>query len=123
MRIALALIMALHGIAHLVGFAVNWRLVASEELPYKTTILFGKVDLGTTGIRAVGTAWLLLAILFVAAAVGAAVRPSWWIGLAMSVVVASLVLSLAALPDTRIGVFVNALLLVALAVGPRMGWW
>ena len=52
MRIALAILMALHGIAHVVGFLAPWQL--TEGMPYKTTVLAGRWDLGATGIRAVG---------------------------------------------------------------------
>jgi hypothetical protein len=40
MRIALALLMTLHGVAHVVGFAAPWKL-AAEKLSYKTTVLSG----------------------------------------------------------------------------------
>lgn len=53
-EIALAGFLLLHGVAHLVGFAVPWRLVRSEEVPYKTTILSGTVDVGDVGIRILG---------------------------------------------------------------------
>jgi hypothetical protein len=123
MRIGLALFMALHGIAHLVGFGVSWRLVASEEMPFKTTLFYGRLDLGEAGVKGVGIVWLLLAVSFVVAAVGAVLRQPWWNGLATALALASLLLSIASLPDARMGVLVNALVLGALVAGPALAWW
>lgn len=122
MRNVLALLMALHGIAHLVGFAVAWRLTAPEEVPFRTTLFFGRLDVGDQGIRVVGLVWLLLAILFVAAAVGGWLRQPWWGGLAQIVAGVSLILSLASLPEARIGVVVNLVILAAFLTAPRLGW-
>ena len=48
-----------HGLVHLLGFVVNWQLASLAEMPYKTTLLAGALDVGATGIRAVGLLWLL----------------------------------------------------------------
>lgn len=71
MRIALAIVMVLHGAAHLVGFAESWQLSMTESVPHKTTVLSGRVDLGTAGIRAAGLLWLLAALAFGLASAGA----------------------------------------------------
>jgi hypothetical protein len=122
MRVALALLMALHGVAHLVGFLVPWRLMTSEDAPYGTTVLAGRLDLGETGIRAFGMLWLLAGFAFWITAVGAVTNRPSWLGMAWFVASASLILSLFGLPDSRIGVPVNVLILAVLALGPRFGW-
>ena len=50
MRIVLAVLMVIYGVAHLVGFAAAWKLVPSG-LPYRTTVLGGQMDLGDAGKR------------------------------------------------------------------------
>lgn len=123
MRIVLAVLMALHGVAHLVGFVVPWRLAAPPAgVACKTTVLAGRLDLGDAGIRAVGVLWLLLAVAFWGAAAGALMSRSWWVPTAIGVAVASLVLSLVAWPDSRIGVPVNLVIMAALVLGRRYGW-
>ncbi len=122
-RTALALLMALHGVAHLVGFAVPWGLAHGDELTYKTTLLAGRLDVGDVGIRVVGLVWLVLAVAFVASAVGAFTQQPWWTGAATWTAVASLGMSLLSLPEARIGVPVNLLVLAALLIGGRVGWW
>ena len=54
MRFVLAAILVAHGIAHLVGLVVSWRLAVFAEMPYKTTVLAGRIDAGDMGIRVIG---------------------------------------------------------------------
>jgi hypothetical protein len=123
MRIALALLMALHGIAHLPGFLVPWKLTQSADLPYTTTLLAGRVDVGGGGIRAVGVLWLLTAMAFVAAAFATWTARSGWLPLATGCALVSLVLSVLSLPAARIGVGVNVVVLAWLLLGAQLGWF
>lgn len=120
-RMALALFLAAHGIAHLVGFLVPWRLLASEEAPYRTTLFAGSVDVGDAGIRLVGLAWLILAAAFVAGGVAVVTGQAWATRWVLYVSAASLVACLAGWPDARIGVWVNLIILLA-AVAVARGW-
>ena len=109
MRPALALLFLAHGIAHLVGFLGPFRL--SAQVPYRSTVLGGRVDLGDTGIRTVGVVWLGLALAYAAVATATALdRPGWptW---ALVVTAVSTLLCILALPDTRVGLVVNLALL------------
>jgi hypothetical protein len=119
LRVALAGLMAVHGIAHLVGFAVPWRLLQAEEMPYSTTLLAGRLDVGDAGIKMVGLVWLGLAVAFLAAAVGVWMDRPGWTGIALGVAAASLVMSVLGWPAARIGVAVN----LVLALGLVGGWW
>jgi hypothetical protein len=113
-RYAVALVLAAHGIAHLPGFAVAWRLMSSPELPYSTLLLMGRVDVGDAGMRVVGMLWLVLAAAFIALGVTLWIRPALPATTTLAVTAASLALSVAQWPAARIGVAVNALLLVLL---------
>ena len=68
MHVALIGVLIVHGIAHLPGFAVPWQLITSAELPYRTTILAGRIDIGDVGVRTVGLAWAVAAAAFIALA-------------------------------------------------------
>ena len=107
MRILLALIMIAHGVAHLPGFLVSWRLASLADLPYRTTVFAGRLDLGDGGIRAMGVVWLALALAFAAAGVGLLLESPWWGTVARAAIVVSLIACTAALPETRIGVLAN----------------
>lgn len=122
MRIALVVLMALHGIAHLPGFMVPWRLLDSPEMPYETTLLAGRVEVGGGGIRAVGVLWLLAALAFVAAAFGVWAQRGWGMPLAVGCALASLVLCALAWPRSMIGVPVNAAILLWLLLASHFGW-
>lgn len=110
MRILLALVLFAHGVAHLPGFVVSWRLASFAELPYRTTVFAGRLDLGDAGIRAMGLMWLALAVAFVVAAGGLLLEAPWWRIVARAAIAVSLLVCMAALPETRIGVLANVAL-------------
>jgi hypothetical protein len=118
MRVALAVLMTLYGIGHLVGFVGSWQLVGPERnIPYRTTLLSGRLHLGGAGVRAMGMFWLFAAVAFVTVAAGALTNQRWWILGASGSSLFSLVLCIVALPETRVGIGVNFLLLALLLVG------
>lgn len=123
MRTAVAIFMILHGIAHLPGFVVPWRIATFKDTPYKTTLLSGRLDVGDTGIRIIGVLWLAVAIAFVVAGIAMIAGTQWWGVTAICVALVSLVLSLLSLPEARIGVAVNIAILALLAVSGTVGWF
>ena len=51
--VGLAFLLFAHGVAHVVGFLIYWRLIPEgQSWTYKTTLLGGLVDVGDAGIRA-----------------------------------------------------------------------
>ena len=56
-----------HGLVHLIGFLVNWQIIMVRSMPYVTTVLAHKIEVGTTGIRVVGLLWVVAACLWIAA--------------------------------------------------------
>ncbi|MBM3787448.1 MAG: hypothetical protein FJW30_24080 [Acidobacteria bacterium] len=114
MRYALIALLAVHGFAHLPGFAAAWRLIENAEMPYRTTLLHGRLDLGDAGIRIYGLCWLALACGFAIAAIGVAQRASWWLLLVEALVLISVLFCAIGWPDTRFGLLAN-LLTIALA--------
>lgn len=68
----------LHGLVHLLGFLAYLPLARFAELPYKTAILGGRIDLGPAGMRAFSLLWLLAAVGMALAAIALALgRPAW----------------------------------------------
>lgn len=123
MRIALAALMLAHGVAHIVGFLVPWKLVpATPEVPYRTTILRGAVDLGDAGIRVYGLAWIGLALLFAAVAVALFLRAPWWYRAALGVAGISAMFCLASWPEARIGLVTNVVIAIVIIAGLQAGW-
>lgn len=122
MRIALAVLFVLHGIAHAVGFVVPWRLMEVDEAPYTTTLLAGTLDVGDVGIRLVGVLWLVTGLTFVVSGAGAWMMKTWWLEVSTVAAVASLLLSVLGWPEARMGAALNVVILAAL-FGIRLGWW
>lgn len=120
MRIGLGVLMILHGIAHVVGFAGSWGL--AKSVPFKTTVLGGRLDVGSVGIRALGLLWLGCAIAFAATGLAAVLRAHWWHSAALLVAFVSLLLCVIELPAAKIGAVLDIVIIVLLAAARRSGW-
>ncbi|HSW41878.1 MAG TPA: hypothetical protein VLM76_05165 [Patescibacteria group bacterium] len=113
LRSLAAAVLAVHGLIHLIGFLVPWRIAQVEGFAYRTTALGGSVELGANGVMIVGLAWLAIAVGFVVAGVGVWRRASWALGLTAGLAIASLVVCVLGLPETVAGLVVNVALLAA----------
>jgi hypothetical protein len=123
MRVLLAALLIGHGVAHVVGFAVPWRLVTSAEVPYRTTVAGGLVDVGPAGVRLIGILWLLVAVAFVSVGAGVMQRATWWFREALAILMVSFVLCLLGWPESRPGIVANVLILALLVAGSLLGWY
>jgi hypothetical protein len=113
MKTAFALLLIVHGIAHLVGFVVPWRLFPSPDLAVRTTVFGGALDVGEAGAKVLGIVWLGLAASFIAS--GAGLMSGWWNSLwTVRLAALSLVFCIVGWPDTRIGLVVNVAILAVL---------
>jgi hypothetical protein len=110
-----ALVLALHGVVHLIGFVSPWRIAALEGFAYRTTVLGGAQDVGDGGVRLIGLVWLGLAFGFVAAAYGVWRRKPWAVGLTGVFAIVSLIVSIAGVPETAAGVAIDLLILGTVA--------
>ena len=122
MHIVIAVGFFVHGVAHLVGFVVPWRLATLDDAPYKTSLLGGRLDVGDAGIRFVGALWLLAAIAFVVAGVAVVFSFHWWFEYTLIVTASSLVLCVLGWPDSRFGILINTVILAYLVTGNTFGW-
>lgn len=102
MRIALFVVLVLHGIIHLLGLAKAFGLAALPQL---------RTPIGP----ALGVLWGLAALGFLAAAVCLAAAPRWWWAPALAAVAASIVAIVPSWSDAWAGALAN-LLLAAVAV-------
>jgi len=122
MQIILGLFFIAHGVAHLVGFVTYWKIASFEEMPYKTSVLFGKVEVGDVGIRIVGVFWLLTGLAFAVLGVGVITLQPWWFPLIIYLAIFSLVMCVLGWPDARIGVLINVIILGFLLLANNFGW-
>lgn len=113
-RIA-AILLALHGVIHLIGFVTPWRIATLEGFAYRTTVLNGALDVGDAGVRVVGLVWLGLTAGFLAAGYGVWRGKRWAVGLTGVLAVVSLVVCLLGLPETFAGIAINVVILAVVA--------
>jgi len=121
-RILVTVYLIIHGLAHIVGFIVPFRLANLPDAPYKTTIMFGTIDLGDTGIRIVGVLWLIAAIAFFYLGIGLFFETSNWMLQTLFITVFSMVLCILGLPDAKIGIPANIVILIFLLISSYYSW-
>jgi hypothetical protein len=109
-RAVLTVVFVVHGLIHVLGFAVYWKLATIEGLSYGNRLLSGSLEVGEAGARVLvaGVAVLLL-------------RP-WWRPLTFGVALLSLAITVLGWPDSWFGVLVNLAILAYLFVGGKRGW-
>lgn len=115
MRLAIALVLLFHGLAHLAGFLTPWGL-ASPSADGATTVdpnlLFGgRVRLRAAASRSLSLVWLTVALAFVAVAFGLWRQSTWSVGALLGVSLISLAITLVWWPAARIGAAVNLAIL------------
>jgi len=116
----LSIVLALHGLIHLIGTAVYMRFASFKDFPYKTTLLNGRFDLGTSGIGGFGLVWLLTAVAIVAAAVGVFSHASWSVPVLLASTIVSLVLCVVDWQVAKTGAIIDIIILGAIVVGSRL---
>ncbi len=109
-----AAFLALHGIAHLVGFMGTWHLgpFVDRGAP---ALPFGLTDGGGLA-RTLGVLWIGGMVLFVATAVGAVIGASWWPQMLILATTSSLALCVLWWHDARIGAAIDIAILVSVGI-------
>jgi len=118
-----SIILVLHGLIHLMGTTAYMQLAVIQQLPYKTTVLGGRWDLGASGTAVYGALWAVAAIGFVVAAGALLAGWSWWQPVLVGVTLFSLVLTSLDWGVAYTGVFLNIIILAILWLGPHVATW
>ena len=122
-NILLAVALGLHGLIHILGPLAYFKLVEMKDIPYKTTLLAGRWDIGDKGIRIFGSIWLLILIGYIIGLSGLVANQGWWYGLTIAITGASLLICILDVPGTKFGVVINVVLLILLAIAPNITWF
>jgi hypothetical protein len=108
MRVAAALFLALHGLAHLVGFrAAFWP---TPGVPVRGSLFGGLLGVGYFGTRTLGVVWLMLALGYLVSAALFLLRSPSWSAVTLGVTCTSAMMCLLYWPDARIGLFIDVVL-------------
>jgi len=114
-----AVVMAAHGLIHLMGTIVYTRLGHIEGLSYKTTLLAERWDVGGAGISLFGFLWVVPAIGFVAAAIALLTGWTWWVPALLASSAISLVLVTLDWGNAYIGGILDVVIIAAVFVLSR----
>lgn len=114
-RIAGGVVLVLHGLIHIVGFLLLWRIAELGDFTYD----MATPEAGTWPGRVVGVAWLVAAALFVVAGLLLVAGRATWRAPALAGVIVSTPALLVDAGDAPAGLVVNAVVLLVLA-GPRL---
>ena len=109
-RTALAILMALHGAAHSVE---AWRKTP-KDAPSGRDVFAGHAGVRSAAIRLVDAAWLATGFAFVVVAIAMVFAPSWWSSLGLIVTFGSLLLCIGRLPNARMGIVLNVVIIACL---------
>ena len=107
-------------LVHLLYFVSYWPLAEIEEIPYKTTLLNGRWDVGRVGIRLYGLLCLVATLGFVVAAIGLAAQTTWWPALMTGMAIYSLILTILDFKVAYGGPVVNILILILVGLAPSL---
>ena len=118
LKIIAAVVLILHGLVHFMGTAAYLKLTDVQGLPYKTTVLAGRWDLGEVGIAIFGVLWAVVAIGFGIATVAFLLDLMWWKPSLLWTTLLSLVLTLLDWEVAKTGVMINLVVLAVLWASP-----
>ena len=113
-------VLALHGLIHLLGFASYLKLATVATLPYKTAVLGGRLDLGSAGTSVFGLAWGVAALGFVLVAAAFLFSWTWWRPALIAVTLLSLVITVLDYSPAKAGIVLNLTILALLVLAPRL---
>ena len=121
-RIVVAVALALHGLIHIIGFLVPWRLLELRDVPYSTAAAWGRIDLGDAGARVLGLGWLLGTLAFLMAAIGVWQGAPWGVSMTAAAAALSLLLCVAGSPAAVAGLIIDVVVLCTVLVIHLTGW-
>ncbi|MCX6048862.1 MAG: ABC transporter permease [Chloroflexi bacterium] len=123
MLIIASIVLFLHGLIHLMGTFAYMKLGVIQQLPYKTTVLGNRWDLGAGGIAVYGALWAVAAIGFMVVAVALFLGWSWSQPVLVGVTLLSLTLTALDWDVAFAGVILNFAILALIWLGPRITSW
>ena len=123
MLIVATIVLFLHGLIHLMGTVAYIKLGVIQQLPYKTTVLGGRWELGAGGIAVYGALWAVAAIGFIVVAVALLMDWPWSQPVLVGITLLSLVLTALDWDVAYAGVILNIAILALLWLGPRLNSW
>jgi hypothetical protein len=112
-KVVASAFLGLHGLVHLMGAAVYLKLAEIEGLEYKTALLWGRWELGESGIMVFGGLWLIAAIGFIVSGIAMLKKKEKWQRLVTGIAMYSFLLTGLDLSSAYAGFLINLVILLA----------
>jgi hypothetical protein len=119
MHIVLAVLVAVHALAHMVGFAAPFGYLKN---PPPDPALLQRMGLSAAGSKALGVLWLIAMMVFIVAAVGLFRRSDWWPRVMIGACLLSILLTATFLPYAKFGLAVDIALAAFVFANRSYGW-
>ena len=119
MHIALAVFVAVHAFAHMVGFAAPFGYLKN---PPPDSALVQRLGLSGAGSKALGVLWLIAMLVFIVAAIGLYRRSEWWPRVMIGACILSVLLTATFLPYAKFGLAVDLALAAFVVANRNYGW-
>ena len=116
----LALVLLVHGAAHVVAFLAPFGLLRGPA-PARPALFDGRMEIGAVTGKVIGAGWIATAVAFFMASAAVWMHASWWLPYTAGVACVSLVLSALCCPESKAGVPLNLILLVFLVAAYHAG--
>jgi hypothetical protein len=98
------------------GLVAYFPLGEIAELPYKTTLLGGRWDIGAAGTRYFSALWLAAAVGLVGSTIGLALKQNWWLPMMGTAVLLSLIITILDWSNAWRGAVLDLIILVPLVL-------
>lgn len=118
MLVVASAVLILHGLIHLMGTTVYMKLGRIDGLPYKTTLLGARWELGESAMRVFGAVWVIPAVGFVLSGLALLFGWAWWQPVAIGSALLSLLLTGLDGSSAYAGAIINLVILGMIWLGP-----
>lgn len=113
-RVALAALLIVHGVIHIIAPMVLWGLAEFEDIDGEPT-----VAMSTTSADVLGAVWIVVLAAFVAAGMAVLARQGWWVPVALVSAVVSQLLIVLWWEGAWRGTIANVLIVAAVCLKLR----
>jgi len=117
---AAAILVLGHGLIHAMGFIVQFQLAEVPDLAYSTSVLGGRIEIGSIGAQVLGVAWLAAAIALAISAFALFFEKTWSRTAVLWATIFSLPITVLGWPESQFGIWVNILVLLVLLFNGRI---
>jgi hypothetical protein len=116
MRVAFAVLVLVHALAHGVGFLTQTFLVGVEDTTTNPAFLISGFERDHRFVRLLGVLWLIIGIGFVAAGIGLLQEADWTLPLLVVSTGASTALSIMWVKEAPFGLVANVIIIAILLI-------